>query len=92
MTVWATMSPEQKARKLFTYKMYRQRDIEAARQRSRESYRRRRERQGLPYTPAAEREPNPAFIGPKRPRGRPRKYPAEQSTDAEAAANGAADN
>ena len=92
MTVWAMMTPEQKARKLVTDKMYRQRDIEVARQRSRDSYRRRRERQGRSYTPAAEREPKQPFIGPKRPRGRPRKYPAEKSTDAEAAANGAGDN
>lgn len=89
MTVWATMTAEQKARKLETDREYRQRDIEAARQRSRETYRRRRERQGLPYTPAAEREPKPAFIGPKRPRGRPRKLPADQSTSPEAAANAA---
>ena len=87
MTVWAAMSPEQKARKLVTGSATSKRrgSGPATRTGAAGSDRACRTRPRRSASQAI-----PVFIGPKRPRGRPFTYPAQQSTAPEATENGAA--
>ena len=87
MAIWAMMTPEQKQRKYVTDRAYRERDRAAARERSRKSYQKVREPNGLTYTRISDRVPvvKEPFIGPKRPVGRPRKEWLAAAVTSEAA-------